>query len=724
MGPTYGLPVRSLPSAHMLPLAFFRVTTFLTPTPWICLLGILSVACLGSCQSGGKRTPDWSRQVVIHRDSYGVPHAIARTDAGAVYGVMYARAEDEFLKLEQACFLPLGRNSEYLGEAGLAWDRLVHALEIPRRAQEAYADLPPEVRILCDAAAAALNRYKLDHPTAGAHLLKRFEPWHMVAQSYSWHLFQAAQALRAEFGAAAGLGNYGMAQGSNAWAIAPNRTRRGHALLLINPHLPLHEIYEAHWMSDEGLNVSGAVPFGRNMLPIYGHNQHLAWALTVNRPDVVDLFALVCSRDETGLRHRWKQKWKRMGERQVNVQVLTDQGLRPRTLTFYDSDLGPIVARRGTQEIAMQVAGLEDNRFLETQYGLTRAKNLEEFKAALALGGFLFHNVMYADREGHIWYAYNGRIPKRGRESGGSGILAGESRDEWFGYHLLSELPQVLDPECGWLQNCNSTPFAASSKSNPDPADFPAYLVGPEEADGRADRSRALLSHSPRFDLNSLAAAAFDTRVASADTWIPEILEAHARLADEFPGKAADLQPPIDCLVEWDRHASLDSVATTLFFLWFERYAALLGTSLADPPATHVLAQVMAELNRRAGSWQIPWGELNRIRRPDSKTAPDDGWPVVGGHGGAGIQATFLSRFENDETSMRFGFRGSTYVAAIELSETTRTLSVIPYGQSSHPDSPHYDDQAPLYARGELKEAWFTREQVKAHAKRSYRPGE
>ncbi|MDF1839075.1 MAG: penicillin acylase family protein [Planctomycetota bacterium] len=679
------------------------------------------LSLLGACQSGTHGNPDWARQVTIHRDGFGVPHAIARTDAGAVFGIMYARAEDEFSKLEQACFLPLGRNSEYLGEAGLDWDRLVHALEIPRRSKETYSKLPPEVRVLCDAAAAALNQYKLDHPGEGAHLLPRFEAWHMVAQSYSWHLFQAAQALRTEFGAAAGLGHYGLAQGSNAWAIAPNRTRRGHALLLINPHLPLNEIYEAHWMSDQGLNVSGAVPFGRNMLPIYGHNEHMAWALTVNRPDVVDLFALVCSRDQAGLRHRWKQKWRLMPEREVTVQVLTDNGLQPRTLTFYESALGPIVARRGTQDIAMRVAGLEDNRFLETQYGLTRARNLEEFQEALSLGGFLFHNVMYADREGHIWYAYNGRIPRRERGGGGDGILAGESRDEWLGYHTLSELPQVLDPECGWLQNCNSSPFAASSRSNPDPKDF---LVGPEEADGRADRSRALLSHSPRFDLDSLAAAAFDTRIASADTWIPEILEAHGRLRDETPGRAADLQPAIDCLVAWDRHAALDSVATTLFFLWFEKYAALLGTSVADPPATHVLAQVMAELTRRTGDWQVPWGELNRIRRPGSSTAPEQGWPVVGGHGGAGIQATFLSRFEEEESAVRFGFRGSTYVAAIELSNPTRTLSIIPYGQSSDSNSPHFDDQSPLYARGELKEAWFSRADVKAHSKRSYRPGE
>jgi penicillin amidase len=336
----------------------------------------------------------------------------------------------------------------------------------------------------------------------------------------------------------------------------------------------------------------------------------------------------------------------------------------------------------------------------------------------------LFHNVMYADREGHIWYVYNGRIPRRQRDGGGGGILPGEARDEWLGYHEGSELPQVLDPESGWLQNCNSTPFAATFQGNPDPAAFPSYMVGPEEADGRAERSRALLAHSPRFDLASLAAAAFDTRIASADTWIPEILQAHERFLAESPGRALALQPAVDCLRTWDRHAALDSVATTLFFLWFERYAALLGTAVAEPPAIHVLAQVLTDLEQRTGTWQVPWGELNRIRRPASNAAPENGYPVVGGHGGAGIQATFLSRFEDEQSKQRFGYRGSTYVSAIELSDPIQALSVIPFGQSSHPESPHYDDQSPLYARGELKRAWFTLAEVRANSVRSYRPGE
>ncbi|MCA9002073.1 MAG: penicillin acylase family protein, partial [Planctomycetes bacterium] len=179
-----------------------------------------------------------------------------------------------------------------------------------------------------------------------------------------------------------------------------------------------------------------------------------------------------------------------------------------------------------------------------------------------------------------------------------------------------------------------------------------------------------------------------------------------------------------DLLATWDRHAALDSVATTLFFLWFERYLPASMGGAGSPPTILALEAVLDDLLRRRGTWQIPWGEINRIRRPGSRQDPADGYPVVGGHGGAGIQATFLSRFDAEDSQVRFGYRGSSYVAAIELGDPVHARTIVPFGQSSHPDSPHFDDQTVLYSQCRLKPAWFSREQVRAHAERSYRPGE
>ncbi len=674
---------------------------------------------LFACQSGFDSAARWESEVWIHRDRFGMPHVEAETDAGAVYGFLYARAEDEFEKVEQACFLTLGRNAEHLGEEGLAWDRLVHALAIPVRARAKYRGLPEEVRVLCDAASAAMNRFAGRNPERGLGLIDRFEPWHFVAQSYSWHLFQAAATLREELGEVIGLGAFAFPDGSNAWAVAPKRTKAGFPLLLINPHLALDAIFEGHLHSEQGLHLSGGTPFGRNLMPLYGHNDDLGWALTVNHPDVVDLYTLICMEDAGGLRHQWEGRWKTLGRRTVTIQMLQGGKLHPKTLTFYDSPLGPLVAQRGATQIAIAVSGLEDNRFLETHYAVAKARDLAELQAGLNLGGWLFHNIVSATNLGDVWYVYGGRIPVRATRQSAVGTLAAQGpEDDWQGVHPLADLPQVLNPVAGWLQNCNSSPFQASADGNPDPAAFPAYMVGEEDSDARAQRSHALLTDSGPLSFDRLSELAFDTGVGSAEVWIGEIRTAFDRWD---PQGAIRWKGPLDSLEAWDRRATTDSVATTLFFLWFERYMTFVQANRRPPTADRVFAEVLEDLERRWGTWQVPWGELNRLRREGSPSGRS--WPIPGGHGAAGIQATFLSAYPSDQARERIGFKGSGYVSVVELSFPPRSRSILPYGQSSLPDSPHFEDQAPLYAAGVMKDNPFTLRDVRAQAVESYRPG-
>ncbi|MCB9909608.1 MAG: penicillin acylase family protein [Planctomycetes bacterium] len=677
------------------------------------------------CRSTTGSVPDWAATTWIHRDGFGVPHIEAATDAGAVFGWMYARAEDEFAKIEEACFVTLGRSAEQLGEAGLPWDRLVHALSIPERAQAQYRKLPASVRELCDAAAAALNLYHSQHPERGLGLLDRFEPWHLVAQTYSWHLFQAAETLRSELGQNAALEGIGFADGSNAWAVAPSRTRAGHALLLINPHLALGEVFEGHLHSDQGLDVAGGAPYGRGLFPLYGHNQHLAWALTVNRPDVVDLIGFVCFPEKGELRYLWEGTWTRMQRRSVEVRVKLGDRLEARTLHFFDSPVGPLVAQRGPTHVALAVAGLDDNHFLETHYAMARARNLGEFQAALGLGGFLFHNVVYADDAGHIWYLYGGRIPKRRGSGPWDGVRASDGKGPvWQGYHAIAELPQVLDPACGWLQNCNSSPLVTCDGAGLHAEDYPDYLVGPEESDSRALRSTALLSLAPRMDLGTFETLAFDPFVESARTWIGEIVASWERTREHNPGRVDPLAEAIGELQAWDQRASVDSVASTLFFLWFEKYMATSQANRNAPAADRILAQVLDELELRCGTWRIPWGQINRLRRPGSLDPEAHDWPMAGGHGAAGVQATFLSHWVDPEACRREGYRGSAYVSVVELGDPVESRSIVPYGQSRDPNSPHFEDQAPLFAKGRMKANPFTPDAVHKAAVRSYHPGE
>ncbi|MEZ6003679.1 MAG: penicillin acylase family protein [Planctomycetota bacterium] len=656
---------------------------------------LFCVAC--AAPHPGRAVHPW--RVTIQRDDFGVPHVHGRSDADAVFGYMYARAEDEFAKIEEACFLPLGRSAEFLGPAGLPWDRLVHALQVPERAQSEFQDLAPELQDLCTAAADALNLYRSQHPGAGSGWITRFEPWHLLAQSYSWHLFQASKAMRDDLRDVFGLDAFDFPDGSNAFAIAPQRTRDGRALLLINPHLALGEVYEAHLSSDAGLNVVGGSPFGRNLLPLYGANADVAWALTVNRPDVVDLCSYVSRAAGDGLEVFLGGQWVQLEGRDVPITVRTETGPEVRILRFFDTPSGPIVARRDHTSVALAVAGIEDNRFLETHYALARSRSGEDLRAALARGGFLFHNVVWADGGGHIGYLYGGRIPRRPAQRSGQGVQAARgSEPPWDGYYGIEELPAAIDPPSGWLQNCNSLPWDATGAGAPRPAAFPPGLVGPEEPDARTRRSMDLLSARDGWTVESLGSAAFDPFVPSAADWIREIRSAWRRHLERGADPDVDMEHALRMLEAWDGVSGVDSTAATLFFLWFERYFAEVLDRKASAPADWVLQKVLRELTARCGTWQVPWGEVNRLGRPGGPS-----WPVVGAHGAAGILASFQARWQGDEGPQRLGFRGSGYVAVAQPGPGGSYRSILPYGQSRRADSPHALDQAPLYAEGRLK---------------------
>ena len=263
----------------------------------LCLPGFWSCNSprgLGSAPGGAPHSApqsqlNWSQiasEVTIHRDEWGVPHVFGPTDASVVFGYAYARAEDEFERVERAVYLMLGRNSRVLGEVGLAWDRLVHVCEIPRRAQAEYAGMEPEVRVLAEAWAAGMNLYAQER--SGRVLVERFEPWHLVAQGYALHLHALAEELRKFDPDLAPPSVAGAADGSNVWALAPSRTLSGKAMLLANPHMPFEEVYEGHLSSEEGLEITGLSAYGRGALPMLGATRAVAWSLAVNRPDITD----------------------------------------------------------------------------------------------------------------------------------------------------------------------------------------------------------------------------------------------------------------------------------------------------------------------------------------------------------------------------------------------------------------------------------------------------
>lgn len=670
-------------------------------------------------------------EVTIHRDEWGVPHVQGPTDASVVFGFLYARAEDELERIERAHHLVLGRNAEVLGEEGLAWDGLIRCLELERLAREEYERADPRVRALCDAAADGLAWYLATHPDVQPRLVERFEPWHFLAAEYALHLYLLAQARDGigELRPLAAQAGPSAADGSNAWAIAPSRSASGNALILLNPHVPLHEVYEVHLASDEGLRVSGTCAYGRGLLPVLGFNDRLGWSLTVNYPDVADVYAVRFDHPHDPLLYRYGDGWRRAQERRETVRVRTDGGLEERELVLRRTHHGPVVGEKDGLHYAVRVARMEEGGLLDQWYAMALARDLEEFRAAVDRRALPFHNVVYADADGHVWYVYNAAVPRRDPELDWSATVDGaDPRAEWSGYHPISELPQVLDPLCGWVQSCNSRPeTTCRGPGNPAPGEFPPYVVGADRDDPRVAMSHALLDRPEPFTLEELAAAAFDGYVYTADEHVPLLVEAVADLAARDPEGALLVAPVADALRAWDRRARLDSVEATVYLLWWEAVYGYVATGALPPrAAARALVSVVEELERRFRTWRVPWGELNRHQRPrgDPPFADDRAsLPVRGATALAGTAFCYLSR-RPDGCLRRYGYHGHSYVAVVELGPAgPRALSIVPFGSSSDPESPHWFDQAPLYARGELKVAYWSDEDVRAHAVRSYHPG-
>lgn len=681
-------------------------------------------------------SPDADRlrsTVTIYRDTYGVPHVFGSTDTSTVFGFAYAQAEDNFWRIEENFILALGRASELYGERTLNDDRLNHALEIPRLAREEYARLDPKMRGLCDAFAAGFNYYLTRHSEVRPRLLTKIEPWYTLAFirfNYFQNGFARDRNLPREVQTAEIDRALADNVGSNGWVIAPAKSKTGHAMLLINPHLPFFgpgQVYEGHLHSDEGWDFTGYTRFGFPF-PYVGHNADLGWVSTDNAADLEDVYAETFDDPARPLAYRYGRDYLLATERVEEIRVKTATGVEVKSFKMIKTHHGPIVAKRDGKLMAIRMARFEEDGWLSEWYDMTRARNLVQFKAALKPQKMLFGNVMYADTKGNIYYLYNGAVPRRDPKFDWTKPLDGsDPATEWQGFHTIDELPQLTNPKTGWMQNCNTTPFLLTSEGNPDPARFPKYMV--QEGDNpRGKIARRILSTAAPWTFENWTRAAFDTHVIMADellpVWLPELKE-YVSGPDE---NLRNLRTAYDLLSAWDHRATNDSVAMTLFNRWQERIGRITQTPISAAARAAALNQALDGLVERFGKWQVTWGELNRLQRRDESRAEqfDDArvsLPIPGVGGGDGAVFTFYAGPAPGQKRF-YGVAGATYVSVVEFGPTVRALSVHTFGSSGDPKSRHYTDQAELYARGEFKPAWFTLKEIRANLEASYHPGD
>lgn len=682
----------------------------------------LAVAAALICSSplGGWHAPtdELAARVTIYRDTYGIPHVFGETDVSTMFGFAYAQAEDNFWRLEDDYIRSLGRLAEAEGERGLVDDRRNRALEIPRLAREEYGRMPRRTRALLDGFARGLNAYLADHPEVRPRLLPRFEPWYPLAfiryNYYQNGFFWSAGLRTGDLETAAIEPVRDEGAGSNGWVIGPTRSATGHPMLFINPHLPFFgpgQVYEGHVNSREGWNFTGYTRLGFPF-PYVGHNESLGWVSTDNQADQADLYLETFDDPSRPLAYRYGRDYRMATAWIDTIAVRTDSGIERRVFTFRKTHHGPIVGTRGGRPLALRMAKLDGDGWLGEWYAMTRARSVSELKAAMRPLNMLFGNVMAADAGGNIFYLYNAAVPVRDERFDWSEPVEGSNpATEWRGYHPLEALPQLTNPPAGWMQNCNTSPFLLTSSGNPDSSRFPRYMVT-EGDNWRGRVSRRILAGTPRFSWEAWVRAAFDTYVIAADSLLPGLLRAAAG--------TTRLRPAIEVLAQWDRRSDTASVAMTLFDRWREALSA----ETTELPA---LDSAMVWLERDWGTWRVPWGDFNRLQRIDERTDQEfsdsrPSLPVVGVGGRNGAVFTFYAGPVPGQ-KRRYGEAGGSYVSVVEFGPTVRRLAVHTMGASGDPRSPHYFDQAPLYARGEFRPAWFTLDQIRANLERAYRPG-
>jgi penicillin amidase len=716
----------------------------------ILLLGVIFLSGVVSADirvaGAGDLAAKLAEQVTIHRDEWGVPHIEGPTDASVAFGFAYAQAQDYFWQVEDTYIAAIGRYAEIYGEPALDKDLLNNSFEIASGAQRDFPKLDPQVKAICEGYAAGLNHYLAKHPEVKPRLITKFEPWQVIA-------YERAVLLEFLFGKThASKGKLKdvtqevrAATGSNTWAISPSRTKSGKAMLFANPHQPWFgygQFYEGHLKSGEGLNMAGSAFFGGPLITI-GHNDVLGWSHTVNEPDVGDVWIETFDDPKNPNNYRYGDSHRTATEWKATLKVKTPQGLEDREFTFRKTHHGPIIGKQDDGKyLAVNIAKLTEGSRMRQALRMGKSRNLDDFRAAMAELNLQMFNTCYADNQGNIFYVYNGTVPKRDRSFDWSKPVDGsDPRTDWQGLHTFDELPQILNPKSGYVQNCNATPFLATDEGNPSIGDFPPYMVEERMTDKRrSEVSRMLLRKMHGITFDDWKEAAWDTTLYWPLVNLPRYARALAELGEEDSALAAKVQPYLDHLLGWNCKSSIDSTETTLCVLWYEQLYGrgypvetlkpeLVGDEAAQLKA---LAQAAQILQAFYGDWKVKWGDVSRMQRhanyADAAMIPfsdkEPSLPCAGCPGPLGVVFNTYYVPPTAERKKQYGAVGGSFIGVYEFGDKVNAATILQFGESSDPKSPHFMDQAELYSKRQFKPAWFEWSDVLAHAKQSYRPGE
>jgi penicillin amidase/acyl-homoserine-lactone acylase len=688
-------------------------------------LVLVCTACAGAQPPPEAASPRAEYDVRILRDTWGVPHVFGRRDVDVAYGLAWAHAEDDFETTQLSLLAARGRLAALRGRGAATNDFLVGWLRLGETVEAGWTrDLSPETRALAEAYADGLDAYAAAHPGEVLPGVLPFRGQDVVAGFVHKNtLFILGDELRALFDESRAPGAPASSEarawsaataGSNTIAVGPRRSADGRTRLAINSHQPWEgpvAWYEAHLRSDEGWDAVGGL-FPGSPVILHGHNRQLGWAHTVNRPDLVDVYRLELDPADPD-RYRFDGEWRRLERRVLKLRVKL---FGPLSWTFerevLESVHGPVL-RRADGAYAVRWAGMGEAGQLEQTYRMNLAASFGAWASAMAKNHIAMFNTAYADREGNVFYVYNARMPRRAPGHDWAGVLPGDtSAALWREYLPWSELPQVLNPPSGLIQNCNSTPYRTTDgPGNPRPEEFDPSLGIETQMTNRALRALETFGADASISAEEFEAYKFDmawSRQSEVAGWLRQIAEATP--PDDALARAAQAQ-----LAGFDLGAGPDNPGTALAVLALSPLFEAQRDGRPPPSPLAALGDAARVLMRHHGRLDPPWHTVNRLRR---------GALDLGLGGGPDVLHAVYGR--GPEDGRLIGQAGDSYVLLVEFGpDGVRSQSIHQYGSATDdPDSPHHADQAPLFARRTLKPVWLDESEIRAHLEREYRPGE
>jgi acyl-homoserine-lactone acylase len=674
----------------------------------------------------------------IYRDEYGVPHIVGDTEEATFFGDGYAQAQDHLTRMMIEYRDAQGRRAEVEGYSALGYGRLKfdhhdfrwggdylqRLLRTKRAVVENRRDM--QSYSILDAFARGVNAYIREHRAGIPPWIDGITAEDVEALERSRYLrFYTLNDALAKLQPESILQKY---FGSNQWAIAPRKSANGRIIHVEHIHMPwdnAYQLYEAHLITPGRLNAAGIGWFGSPFF-LAGFNDRITWSVTWNQPNTSDVYEERLN-PAGSQEYFYEGSWRPIHAERENFCVKLPWGFATLSLPLYYTRHGPIVrfARFKNRAWSVKLPNSEGVNYSTGLYALMKASGLSEFKAALSRQLILRWNLLYSDAD-NIYWVHNGKVAQRPPGFDWRKPVPGWTRQTEWGPSLPFEVyPQLLNPPSGWLQNCNDPPWVVTRDSGMKPLDpAPYYLLpaqprpdaGEEVLSVRGERIFQVLGQAKTFTPEEMIDLGFDTYVLPADIIVPLLDRGSERRPDP------DLTRVIESIRAWDRRSGNESVAFTYLYFWGKAYQQLfpaefprfltyarrhidVRSAQEQDMAVQALRAAVEHLRERYGKVAVPWGDLNVASRGGI-------FPV----GGAGFYEMLHPDLGEEQKDGRIYCRdGWGHLMVVMEGAPKQIWSLLPYGESEDPSSPHYNDQAKLHSRNRLKPFWFTPTEILEH---------